>query len=162
MSSPESMSTIDLFEMIFNILDKHGLIKHSEMNEEKKNALMEFIRYAENQHGETQGLKEKLRNILSTLKFEPISTTDLKSMIDEIEQEIAKLKATNSTFHEIVTTQEQRIKELEKSNEVEKAHLIAYDALLMFIFYYVEPAIRIHNPNWIWRDFTSECKLILI
>ena len=103
-----------------------------------------------------------LRNILSTLKVDPALTTDLKTVIDEMEREIAKLKEKNSALHEIVTTQEQRINELEKFNEVGSANVIAYDALLMFIFYYVEPAIRMHNSNWMWWDFSSEYKLLRI
>ena len=145
-SSHESASTIDLFEAMLAILDKHGLIKLSELKEEKEHALLEFIRYVEDHRGQHKGLNEKLRRLLSTLNIDPTLAADVECVIKEIEVEIIRLK--------------ERIVELETLNALEKANVYAYDALTLFIYYYIEPSIRIKNPKWLWRDFTSKRRLI--
>jgi hypothetical protein len=159
MSSKKKSSDADLFYTIFNILDKNGLIKnHDEMDEEKRKALTDFIHYLDQSRSQDTRIVKNFKAILSTLNIDAQVKINIELVFDEIVYEIKKLQEENTNLQGVILAQDQRINELEQINDLQKSNMIAFDAIQMFIFYYVEPSIRVFDPKWLWRDFTSKLK----
>ncbi|UJR34326.1 hypothetical protein I4U23_021729 [Adineta vaga] len=142
-----------LFEVILDVFRKNGLLREDMNTDEQKKkeekAYEDCLPFIKQIQENNSNLNEQLLQLMNILSIDNDSKISLDNIFKQIIAEINILKNDNLCLKSRICALEDKIK-------LKEANCISYDMFRLFLFYFVEPAIRCLHPTWDWNNLTNQ------